>query len=158
MHLEDIFRNIRAHGRYHGPLIRTRGDYDIGGFNSSVICRKQITSGVRSSLQGSDFDTTARRSVYEGRIVLDEPNDLTTGREGVWIVRLILESGCLNGPVGKLKAEGIPAFAAPTFAHSAPFENYMFSSQRTERIAHCEAGVTAADDDGINLLVHGDLL
>jgi hypothetical protein len=50
--------------------------------------------------------------------------------------------------------ERIPAFAAPTFTHFAAFEDYMFSPESTEIIAHGQTGVATADDYRLNLLVH----
>lgn len=77
-----------------------------------------------------------------------------TGREAVRIVALVFVPGQLNSPVGELEAEGIPAFTAPAFTHFATFEDHMFSPKLTEIITHGQAGVTAADDDRINLLGH----
>ena len=81
-----------------------------------------------------------------------------TRRESVWIVTLVFVSGQFDCPVGELKAEGIPAFAAPTLTHSAPFEDHMFSSELTEILAHGQPGMPAADDDRLDLFAHGDLL
>ena len=46
----------------------------------------------------------------------------------------------------------VPAFATPTFTHSAPFEDHMFSPKLAERIAHGQTGVATADDDCLNVL------
>jgi hypothetical protein len=154
MYLKDIFRNIGVHGRYHSPLIRSCGNHHIGGFNGATVCGEQIAAEIGCLLQRRDFHSTARRGLNERRVVLDESNDLTTRREGVWIIALIFVAGQFDGPVGELKAEGNPAFTAPTFTHSAAFEDHMLPPSLTEIVTHGEAGVTAADDNRINLLGH----
>src|SRR4030095_1627852 len=94
------------------------------------------------------------RSFDEISVAIEKSHDLVTGREGVRIVASVFVPGQLNSPVGELEAEGIPAFTAPPFTHSAPFENHMLAPSLTEIVTHGEAGVTAADDNRTNLLGH----
>jgi hypothetical protein len=61
-------------------------------------------------------------------------------------------SGQFDSPVGKLEAERIPAFAAPTLTHLASFENDMLAFSLAEKVTHRQAGVATADDNRLQLL------
>ena len=74
-----------------------------------------------------------------------------TWREGVLVVALVFVSGQLDGPVGKLETEGIPAFAPPTLRYPTSLQ-YQYRAKLIEIITHRQTGVTAADDDRLNLL------
>ena len=155
MYLEDVLRNIAAHGRYHRHLIRTRGDHHVGGFNRAVVGREKIAAGTLCSLQRSDFHSAARRSFDERRVVFDETHDFPTRRESLWIGALVFVAGQFDRPVGKLEAERIPPLAAPTLTYSRSFEDHMLSPKSTEVITHRQTGMTAAYDDRIDLFLHG---
>jgi hypothetical protein len=93
--------------------------------------------------------------LYVIGVFLNESNDLPARDKAVGIVSLIFVAGQLDGPVGKLKMERVPAFTDPALTHSSPLDNHMFDTALTEKITHRQAGVASADDDCIDLFVTG---
>src|SRR5215510_438456 len=154
MDLEEIRWNLRTDRRNSGQLKRASSYNHIGGLNGFILSVNLIAPLTWALLQGCDCNSTTHWRFDQSSIVVEEAHDLPTRRESLWIVTLVLEPGQLYGPVGKLEAESIPSFAAPTLTYPTPFENDMFSSALTEEIAHGQPGVAAADDDGVNVLVH----
>ena len=60
-------------------------------------------------------------------------------------------------PVGKLKPQTIPAFAAPAFGDPVPLQHEMRTAALLEPMAHHQPGLAAADDEGLDMFSrHGD--
>jgi hypothetical protein len=85
---------------------------------------------------------------------LYEPNNFAAWHKTIGIVALVLVSRQFDCPIGELEVERVLPFAAPSFSNSASFENYVFSSELTEIIAHRQPSMTAADDNRFNPFVH----
>ena len=100
--------------------------------------------------------SAAHRRTNDGRILLQEAYDVVAGRERMGVVGLKGESREADVPVGALKHQGIPTLAVPSLCDAPPFKNEMFAPELAEVIAHGQAGLAPANDDGFNLLLdHG---
>src|ERR1700674_1052133 len=86
----------------------------------------------------------------KARCVSDEVvDDLTLRQEAIGIGSVIEAAWQLDRPVGNDEAEAIPA-ATPCLADAAPLENDVVNTRRSEFVAHREASLSGADNDGVN--------
>ena len=87
-------------------------------------------------------------------IAFDPGDHLVFRHVAFRIAAVIGHAGQAHIAVGKLKAQGIPAFRAPTLPHAGPFQQHVLPALLLKAITHDEAGLAGPDHDGIDTL-HG---
>ena len=55
-------------------------------------------------------------------------------------------------PIRKLKSEAIPALTSPALGYPPAFEHQMRTSALAQHVAHGQAGLAAADDEGFDIV------
>ena len=143
MQLADVVRHIGTE-RWNDTLFALSGGNDhIAGFNGARVRAQQIGHRICRVLQRDDVDAAPHRGFYEIGVFLNEANDFPARDKAVGIVGLIFMAGQLDGRVGKLKMERVPALADPALTHPSPLDNHMFESALAEEITHRQAGVAS---------------
>ena len=88
-----------------------------------------------------------------GRVALQVRHDSVAGHEAIGIALIVRMAGQLQGPVRRDQAEAVPP-VPPGLTHPALFEHDVRNARSRELATDRESGLTAADDDSPDTVVH----
>ena len=80
-------------------------------------------------------------------------DDLVARHEAVRVIAGIAAARKLHCRVRRDQTEALPA-VTPGLTDAAPLENEMLDAERAQLVAHCQAGLPAADHDYLDPLPH----
>jgi hypothetical protein len=100
-------------------------------------------------LQGEDLGALSDHGLRSLGICVKDLADLGIVGEAIRVVTGIPEAWELERPVGELEPQRIPALGTPPLADPVALEDDVLAVVMLENPAHCEARLTAADNDGV---------
>src|SRR6266852_6165683 len=135
-------------------LIRAGGNHDVSRLQFTVIGENHVAAGLRVRPEREHVDSGSEGRLDPRAVVLDEAQDVILVREPVRVVPSIGVARQLDTPVRELEHEGVPPLRAPVFRHPRALQDEVLLAELLQVIAHGEAGLAPANNDGLDALHH----
>src|SRR6266705_1152909 len=152
--LNDIGGKAGRELRDPWSLIRAGGDHYVSRPQLTVIGEDHVAADLRARPERQHVDTRSEGRVDPRAIVLDEAQDVVLVRKAVRVVPRVGVAGQRDAPVRELEHERVPPLRAPVFRHPRALQDEVLLAALLQVIAHGEAGLAPANDDGLDALHH----
>src|SRR5258708_2653845 len=135
-------------------LMRAGGNHDVSRPQFTVIGENHVAVGLRVRPEREHVDSGSEGRLDSRAIVLDEAQDVELVRKTVRVVPSIGVARQLDTPVRELEHERVPPLRAPVFRHPRALQDEVLLAELLQVIAHGEAGLAPANDNGLDPLHH----
>src|SRR5712692_6104621 len=139
-------------------LIRAGGNHYVSRLQFPVVREDHVALGLRVRPEREHVDSGSEGRPDPRAVVLDEAQDVILVREPVRVVPSIGVARQLDTPVRELEHERVPPLRAPVFCHPRALQNKIFPAELVQVIAHGEAGLAPANNDGLDALHHNSAI
>src|SRR6266705_6465195 len=152
--LNDIGGKAGRELRDPWSLIRAGGDHYVSRLQFTVVREDHVAAGLRVGPKREHVDSGSEGRLDPRAVVLDEAQDVVLVREPLRVVPSIGVARQLDTPVRELEHERVPPLRAPVFRHPRALQDEVLLAELFQVMAHGEAGLAPANDDGLDALHH----
>src|SRR5262245_46747629 len=128
MDLQDVGRKVRSARGDTGALVWARGENDVARLVRGIV-RLDSEPGITGCAAQAERVARLDGGVDSLRVVLDVSHHRRAIGEAVGIRSIVRPAWQLDGPVGKLEHQRVPALGAPSIGYRCALKNYVLAAE-----------------------------